>query len=217
MSYTGEVRVGGPADVRAAGDLQITKIAVGAMSNNAYLLRCVRTGEQLLIDAADDAGRLLEAIGPDGLATVVTTHRHPDHWQALPEVVDATGAQTVAGEDDADDLPVTVDVRVRTGARVPVGSCELEVIELVGHTPGSIALAYDDPDGIVHLFTGDSLFPGGVGKTGSAEDFRRLADDVETKLFGRFGDDTWFYPGHGDDSTLGAERPHLAEWHERGW
>jgi len=217
MTYTGEVEVGGPADVQPAGDLEITKIAVGAMSNNAYLLRCVLTGEQVLVDAADEADRLLELIGDAGLARVVTTHRHGDHWQALAAVVDATGAETVAGERDADELPVAVDVRVQTGARVRVGSCELEVVELVGHTPGSIALAYDDPDGIVHLFTGDSLFPGGVGKTGSPEDFTSLIDDVETKLFGAYPDDTRVYPGHGFDTTLGAERPHLAEWRTRGW
>ena len=98
-----------------------------------------------------------------------------------------------------------------------VGSCELEVIEVVGHTPGSIVLAYDDPDGVVHLFTGDSLFPGGVGKTWSPEDFSTLIDEVETKIFNRFADDTWVYPGHGHDTTLGAERPHLQEWRERGW
>ena len=103
------------------------------------------------------------------------------------------------------------------GDRIPVCECELEVIHLVGHTPGTIALLYDDPAGTPHLFTGDSLFPGGVGKTWSAEDFRSLIDDVSTKLFDRLPDETWFYPGHGDDSTLGAERPHLPEWRERGW
>ena len=123
----------------------------------------------------------------------------------------------LAGEGDADELPVPVDVRVQTGARVRVGSCELEVIEVAGHTPGGIVLAYDDPDGIVHLFTGDSLFPGGVGKTWSADDFTTLIGEVETKLFDRFPDDTHVYPGHGHDTTLGAERPHLAEWRERGW
>ncbi|WP_374999346.1 MBL fold metallo-hydrolase [Aeromicrobium sp. CTD01-1L150] len=229
MTYTGEVEVGGPADVREAGDLRITKVAVGPMSNNAYLLRCTLTGEQVLIDAANEADTLLELIGTgggsgpwaengtEGLARVVTTHRHGDHWQALEEVVLATGAQTVAGEHDADELPVAVDVRLEDGARVRVGSCELEVIHLVGHTPGSIALAYDDPDGIVHLFTGDSLFPGGVGKTWSEQDFDSLIDDVENKLFGRFDDDTHVYPGHGSDTTLGAERPHLGEWRERRW
>lgn len=218
MTYTGEVEVGGPADVREAGDLQITKVAVGGMSNNAYLLKCNLTGEQALIDAADEADTLIALVGDGGLARVITTHQHFDHWQALESVVNATGAETVAGEEDADALPVTVDVRVQTGARVRVGSCELEVIGIVGHTPGSIALAYDDPDGIVHLFTGDSLFPGGVGNTfGDADAFVSLINDVETKIFDRFPDDTHFYPGHGNDSTLGVERPHLAEWRERGW
>ncbi len=111
-----------------------------------------------------------------------------------------------------------VDRRVRDGDRVPVGRSELEVIHLVGHTPGSIALLYDDPTGTPHLFTGDSLFPGGVGNTfGDEAAFRSLIDHVEKKLFERLPDETWFYPGHGDDSTLGAERPHLAEWRERGW
>ena len=92
----------------------------------------------------------------------------------------------------------------------------LEVIHLRGHTPGSIALLYDDPEGPPHLFTGDSLFPGGVGKT-TSETFPQLIDDVTTRVFDRLPDETWFYPGHGNDSTLGAERPHLAEWRERGW
>jgi glyoxylase-like metal-dependent hydrolase (beta-lactamase superfamily II) len=91
------------------------------------------------------------------------------------------------------------------------------VIHLRGHTPGSIALLYDDPDGTPHLFTGDSLFPGGVGRTRSAEDFGTLVGDVSAKLFDRLPDETWFYPGHGADSTLGDQRPLLAEWRERGW
>jgi glyoxylase-like metal-dependent hydrolase (beta-lactamase superfamily II) len=156
-------------------------------------------------------------VGADGLARVVTTHRHWDHHRALPAVVEATGAETVAGKEDAAELPVKVDRTVSDGDRVAVGECELEVIHLVGHTPGSIALLYDDPAGTPHLFTGDSLFPGGVGKTWSADDFASLIDDVSTKVFDRLPDETWFYPGHGDDSTLGAERPHLAEWRERGW
>jgi glyoxylase-like metal-dependent hydrolase (beta-lactamase superfamily II) len=200
-----------------AGDLMITKVAVGDMNNNAYLLRCVLTGEQALIDAANEYETLLGLIGSDGLARVITTHRHGDHWQALATIVERTGAETVAGEDDADGLPVPVTTHVRTGARVRVGSCELEVIEVVGHTPGSIVLAYDDPDGIVHLFTGDSLFPGGPGRTTRPEDFKNLMDGLEEKVFGRFSDDTWVYPGHGNDTTLEVERPQLAEWRERGW
>ncbi len=217
MSYRGKVVPGGAPDVRELAKLTITKFSVGDMDNNVYLLRCQATDEQLLVDAAADAARILQVVGSDGLRRVVTTHRHWDHHRALPEVVAATGATTVAGEADADELPVPVDERVSDGDTVQVGDCRLEVIHLVGHTPGSIALLYDDPDGTPHLFTGDSLFPGGVGKTWSAEDFRSLVHDVSTKLFDRLPDETWFYPGHGNDSTLGAERPHLADWQSRGW
>ena len=217
MSYHGKVVPGGPPDVRELAKLTITKFSVGDMDNNVYLLRCQATDEQLLVDAADDAARILQVVGSDGLRRVVTTHRHWDHHRALAEVVAATGATTVAGEADADELPVAVDERVSDGDTVQVGGCRLEVIHLVGHTPGSIALLYDDPDGTPHLFTGDSLFPGGVGKTWSPEGFRSLVHDVSTKLFDRLPDETWFYPGHGNDSTLGAERPHVAEWRSRGW
>ena len=217
MAYSGKVGIGGTPDTRELADLIITKVAVGPMANNAYLLRCRHTDEQVLVDAADDASTLLGVIGDGGLARVVTTHRHPDHWQALPTIVEATGAITVCGEYDADDIPVDTAERVTDGARIAVGTSELQAIHLVGHTPGSIALLYDDPDGEPHLFTGDSLFPGGVGKTPSDEAFSSLIDDVERKLFDRLPDETWVYPGHGDDTTLGAERPHLGEWRERGW
>ncbi|MGI9085288.1 MAG: MBL fold metallo-hydrolase [Aeromicrobium sp.] len=217
MEYTGEVEVGGPADTREAGDLVITKVAVGPLANNVYLLRCALTGEQAIIDAADEPDVLLEVIGDAGLARVITTHSHPDHWQALKTVVEATGAETVASAIDAEEIPVPTTVEVADGARVRVGSCELEVISIAGHTPGSIALAYDDPDGIVHLLTGDSLFPGGPGRTTRPEDFQSLMADLQTKVFDRFPDSTWFYPGHGNDTTIGAERPALAEWRERGW
>jgi glyoxylase-like metal-dependent hydrolase (beta-lactamase superfamily II) len=203
--------------VRELADLTITKLSVGPMDNNAYLLRCRRTGEQLLIDAANEPDRLLELVGDGGLATVVTTHRHQDHWVGLADVLAATGAASVAHPADAGELP-TVTRTVEDGDRVRVGGCPLSVTHLVGHTPGSIALRYDDPAGHPHLFTGDSLFPGGVGNTfGSKQDFQSLINDVEHKLFDRLPDDTWFYPGHGNDSTLGAERPSIPEWRARGW
>ncbi|MEU4622883.1 MBL fold metallo-hydrolase [Actinoplanes sp. NPDC023801] len=210
--YTGDVVRGGAPAVRdLGGGLTLTKVSVGPMDNNAYLLSA--DGEQLLIDAAGDARTLLDLIGPAGLRTVVTTHRHGDHWQALAEVVKATGAESLAHTDDAAEIPV-VTRTLRDGDVVEVGGHTLDVIHVVGHTPGSIVLACRG----AHLFTGDSLFPGGVGNTrGVKENFESLIGDVERKLFGRFGDDTWFYPGHGRDSTLGAERPHLAEWRSRGW
>jgi glyoxylase-like metal-dependent hydrolase (beta-lactamase superfamily II) len=217
MSYSGKVSPGGPSQVRELPHLTITKFSVSEMDNNVYLLRCRQTDEQVLVDAADDAPHVLEVVGTDGLRRVVTTHRHWDHHRALSEVVAATGAETVAGAEDAGELPVPVDHRVGDGDVVEVGACRLQVIHLVGHTPGSIALLYDDPDGSPHLFTGDSLFPGGPGRTTSAEDFTSLLDDLQAKVFDRLPDETWFYPGHGADSTLGAERPSLGEWRERGW
>jgi glyoxylase-like metal-dependent hydrolase (beta-lactamase superfamily II) len=214
MAYTGDVTPGGPPDTRELRDLTITKVSVGPMDNNAYLLRC--GSQQLLIDAANEPARLLELIGTAPLATVVTTHRHGDHTQALAEVVKSTGAASLAHADDAPEIPVVTGT-LRDGDTVPVGGCTLEVIHVVGHTPGSIVLLYQDPDGTAHLFTGDSLFPGGPGRTTNPRDFTRLMDDLETKIFGRLPDDTWFYPGHGNDSTLGKERPAVPEWRARGW
>ena len=216
MTYHGKVRPGTPA-VRELSDLMITNASVGPMDNNAYLLKCRHTDDLLLIDAAADDSVLLRLLNGQPLATVVTTHRHGDHWGALAAVVAATSATTVAGADDVDGIPVTTDRAVRDGDVVSVGDVDLQVISLVGHTPGSVALLYDDPTGPPHLWTGDSLFPGGVGKTWSADDFRSLIDDVQSKIFDLLPDETWVYPGHGDDTTLGAERPHLGEWRARGW
>jgi len=216
-SYTGHVESGGAGAVRTLPELTIDKLSVGPMDNNAYLLQCSRSGHLLLIDAANDADRLLAEIGERQLGTIATTHQHWDHWQALKQVVDATGAQTLAHELDAPELPVAVDSPVEQGATIVVGEVVLEVIHLRGHTPGSIALLYRDPQGSAHIFTGDSLFPGGVGKTGGPADFTQLMDDLTSRVFDELPDDTWVYPGHGDDTTLGAERPHLAEWRDRGW
>ena len=216
VPYTGDVSPGGPPAVRELAALTVTKVSVGPMDNNAYLLRCRNTGAQLLIDAAAEPDRLLGLAGAAGLATVVTTHRHRDHWSGLAKVVQVTGAAALAHPDDAAELPV-VTATVRDGDTVTVGDCRLDVVHLVGHTPGSIALLHTDADGTPHLFTGDSLFPGGPGRTRSPQDFASLMTDLETKIFDRLPDETWFYPGHGRDSTLGAERPAIGEWRARGW
>lgn len=215
--YTGHVSVGGPADVRELADLTISKLAVGPMDNNSYLLRCARTGAQVLIDAAAEPDRLLELIGPDGLTAIVTTHRHHDHWGALAVIAEATGAPTYAHAADAPGIDVATTHPVSEGEVIPVGACALGTIHLVGHTPGSLVLSYDDPTGHTHLFTGDCLFPGGVGKTWSPDDFGSLYTGVVSKIFDPFDDETWVYPGHGDDTVLGKERPHLNDWRERGW
>ena len=226
--YTGEVSPGGRPDSRTLGCLTVTKVAVDPeMSNNCYLLHCSETDEVVLIDAAAEPERLLELIGDRSLTSIVTTHQHWDHHRALAAVAAAhPGAVVVAGAPDADAISeqtgVTVDRRVGEGDKVAVGTCDLQVIPIAGHTPGSIVLLLDDRSvsPAPHLFTGDSLFPGGVGATrgdDAAALFTQLLGDVETRIFGRLPDDTWFYPGHGNDSTIGAERPHLQEWRARGW
>jgi glyoxylase-like metal-dependent hydrolase (beta-lactamase superfamily II) len=217
VTYTGDVRVGGPSDTREINGLTVTKIAVGPYENNSYLLRDADTGQALLIDAAAEPDRLLEMIGDTPVERIVTTHQHPDHWQALEQVRAATGAVTVAHPLDAPGIPVATDELVDDGETVRFGDVSLSVVHLVGHTPGSIALVYTgaaEP----HLFTGDCLFPGGVGNTQKDPGrFTSLYNGVVEKIFDRLPDATWVYPGHGKDTTLGAERPHLAEWRERGW
>jgi glyoxylase-like metal-dependent hydrolase (beta-lactamase superfamily II) len=218
MTYTGDVTTGGPADVRELDGLTIHKLSVGPMDNNAYLLVDGASGQGLLIDAANEGERLLQLIADVPVTTIVTTHQHGDHWQALAAVAAATRARTVAHELDAPGLPVPVSATVSHGDTISVGSSTLSVVHLRGHTPGSIALAYQDADGVTHLFTGDSLFPGGPGNTEKdPARFSSLLDDLEQRVFGVYADSTWVYPGHGSDTTLGAERPSVPEWRSRGW
>lgn len=230
MTYSGDVAPGGPAAVRVLDELEIRKVCVGPLENNAYLLTSRVGGEQLLVDAADEPDRLLGLVREGSrtarLDTVVTTHRHRDHHAALESILAVTGAHHACGAPD-----VAAVGRAHTRALhhrdvVTVGHVTLEVLALRGHTPGSVALAYREPlrnraedasPGRVHLFTGDSLFPGGPGRTTTPEDFRSLMTDLEERVFSRFDDRTWVYPGHGADTTLGAERPALATWWERGW
>lgn len=219
MTYTGDVTVGGPADVRELPGLRVTKLAVGPFDNDVYLLRCTATGTTVLVDGANEAPRILEHLGGDPLDAIVQTHGHFDHVQAIAEVRAATGARLLCHEGDAGMMPEGQQPElVEDGAEIPVGSVAVRAIHLAGHTPGGLALLYSGDPERPHLFTGDSLFPGGVGNTfGDEEAFRQLIDEVESKVFGRLPDETWFYPGHGDDSTLGEQRSHLAEWRERGW
>lgn len=218
-NYTGHVDPGTAAR-RTLPAATIVKVSVGPMDNNAYLVSCSATGKTLLIDAANDADALIDLItehAPD-IALIVTSHQHYDHWQALEAVTAATGAPTAAHALDAEPLPVTPDRILADGDTVTVGELTFDVIHLQGHTEGSVALALRGADGeVTHLFTGDCLFPGGIGKTWKDGDFDRLLDDVSSKVFDVYPDSTVVYPGHGDDTTLGAERPHLAEWKQRGW
>lgn len=217
-SYTGHLEPGTAAR-RTLPAASIIKVSVGPMDNNAYLVTCSQTGETLLIDAANDSEILLELVDrfAPKLSLIVTSHQHQDHWLALADVAKSTGVPTAAHELDADPLPVKPDRVLANGDTIKVGELTFNVIHLQGHTPGSVALALDGADDATHLFTGDCLFPGGVGKTWRDGDFERLLGDVTTRVFDVYGDTTVVYPGHGDDTTLGAERPHLAEWKERGW
>lgn len=186
------------------------------MDNNCYLL-CAG-GEGLLIDASDDAPRLLQLAEDAGvrITGVLTTHRHHDHVRALREVLDATHATHWASFLDAPALPVAPDVELHHGDTLDWNGFSFPVMILRGHTPGGLAIAAEI-DGETHLFVGDSLFPGGLGKTTSESDFVRLFEDVKERIFEKYPDEAIVHPGHGDSTTLGAERPHLAEWWERRW
>ncbi|MFV0534698.1 MAG: MBL fold metallo-hydrolase [Cumulibacter sp.] len=219
MTYNGHIDSGTTSEPISTSALEITKASVGPMDNNAYLLRCTATGNGLLIDAANEPERLVELVrerlGDGILETVVTTHRHQDHWLGLEMLMGVVGAVAYAHPEDAPELPIPTDPLVH-GDKVKCGDVELDVIHLRGHTPGSIALYWRDPEGSGHLFSGDSLFPGGVGKTWEPGDFEQLLSDVEESVFS-LPEDTVVYPGHGDDTTLAAERGSLAEWRARGW
>ncbi|MDP9936626.1 glyoxylase-like metal-dependent hydrolase (beta-lactamase superfamily II) [Paenarthrobacter nicotinovorans] len=212
--------------IHSLRDVTIRSISVSEMNNNVYLVTSKSTGEQVLIDAADDlpaiqqllADSAAESAQPTKLARIATTHQHWDHVRALAELVEATGATTSAGADDADALPVPVDIRLGHGDVERFDGFELTAVHLRGHTPGSIAFVYQDPDGPAHIFSGDSLFPGGVGNTqNDSARFTSLLNDVTERLFDAYPDDTVVHPGHGLPTTLGAERPHLEEWRARGW
>ncbi|WP_028278788.1 MBL fold metallo-hydrolase [Arthrobacter sp. H5] len=206
--------------------ITIRSISVSDMDNNVYLITAKASGAQVLIDAADNAPAILELLAQGAgdtqadakPALIITTHSHWDHVRALAAVIEHTGARTAAGLADVPDINVPTDIPLEHGDIGNFEGFDLEAIALRGHTPGSIALLYRDPDGPAHLFTGDSLFPGGVGNTnGDQHRFESLYNDVVERLFNVLPDDTVVHPGHGKPTTLGAERPSLAEWKSRGW
>ncbi|KUG56174.1 MULTISPECIES: MBL fold metallo-hydrolase [Kocuria] len=206
-------------------EITVRRIVVGEMQNNVYLLTSKEHGSQVLIDAAADARAIAGLVGAGStdcslsgsLQMIITTHSHHDHIGALEEVKSRSEAVTACGTDDEDDIHVEMDLTLDDGDVAEFEGFDLEVIGLPGHTPGSIGLVYRDPQGPVRIFTGDALFPGGVGKTNSPEAFQQAYTSVVERIFDRFDDDTVIHPGHGESTTLGQERPSLDEWRERGW
>jgi glyoxylase-like metal-dependent hydrolase (beta-lactamase superfamily II) len=199
----------------------VTKLSVGPMDNNCYVLADPAAGAGLIIDAANDAQRILGAAGDLRITAILTTHGHEDHWQALDDVVRATGAPVIYHGADRARIPVAPDRLAEDMPSLTFGGVTAEVLHTPGHTDGSICViltgaAEDRPAITTHAFTGDTLFPGGPGKTRNAERFQQIMCSLRERVF-VMPDDTWVYPGHGDDTTLGDERGALDEWQARGW
>jgi glyoxylase-like metal-dependent hydrolase (beta-lactamase superfamily II) len=192
------------------GDLIVRKIRVGDMENNVYVLEDPATHEALLVDASFDPDAILAATDGAKIVGIVQTHGHYDHVQALAALKERLGVPVYAHE--GEDYPVPIDQPLRHGQKISFGRKEVKVLHTPGHTPGGVCLLVGK-----HLISGDTLFPGGPGNTWKdAAAFRTIISSIEQDLF-VLPDDTRVYPGHGDDTTIGAERPHLQEWIGRGW
>jgi glyoxylase-like metal-dependent hydrolase (beta-lactamase superfamily II) len=191
---------------------EIHKVVVGPMDNNVFVLRCRQTGEALLIDAANEHERLLELCRALDVGQVIETHGHWDHIQAVPELRDAGYSVHVTAEDAA--MLPSYDEILEDDTAIEVGRLRLRTIHTPGHTPGSMSFRLE---GSPILFSGDTLFPGGPGNTSfEGGDFDTIIASIDRRLF-TLPPDTLVLPGHGDDTTIGSERPHLQEWVDRGW
>ncbi|HVT41656.1 MAG TPA: MBL fold metallo-hydrolase [Acidimicrobiales bacterium] len=192
---------------------EVHQIVVGPMDNNVYILRCRRTGDAMLIDAANEHEALLEICEKLGVRSVVETHGHWDHIQAVPAVRDA-GYSVAVTSADAGMLP-SYDLILDDDQTLEVGDLRITTLATPGHTPGSICFAVE---GTNLLFTGDTLFPGGPGNTSfEGGDFPTIIESIDRRIFAKFAPDTLVLPGHGDATTVGNESPHLQEWADRGW
>ncbi len=192
---------------------EIHKVVVGPMDNNVFVLRCRETGDAVMLDAANEHELLLELCQNLGVRTVLETHGHWDHIQAVPAVRDAGYEVGVTAEDAA--MLDSYDYLLEDDTVIEVGRLRLHTILTPGHTPGSICFKVE---GSPVLFSGDTLFPGGPGATGfPGGDFDKIIESIDRRLFATLDPETLVLPGHGDDTTIGAEQPHLQEWVDRGW
>jgi glyoxylase-like metal-dependent hydrolase (beta-lactamase superfamily II) len=193
---------------------EITKVSVGPMDNNVYVVRCRETGEAVMLDAANEHERLLELCRTLGVRTVLETHGHWDHIQAVPEVRDAGYDVGVTAEDAGMLADQGYDFLLEDDSVLSVGRLRLRTIKTPGHTPGSMCFVLE---GSPVVLSGDTLFPGGPGATKfPGGDFDTIIRSIDSKLF-TLPPETIVMPGHGADTTIGAERPHLQEWIDRGW
>jgi len=195
------------------GLLEVHRVVVGPVENNVFVIRSKQTGDAVLIDAANEHELLLEMCRDLGVRKVIETHGHWDHIQAVPAVRDA-GYEVAVTAADAEMLP-SYDLLLEDDAVIEIGDLRIRTIATPGHTPGSMCFAVE---GTHLLFSGDTLFPGGPGNTSlPGADFPTIIRSIEDRLFSRFGSDTLVLPGHGADTTIGNETPHLQEWVDRGW
>lgn len=193
-------------------DIEIRALSVGSMDNNVYILVCPETGEGAVVDAADEAERILEEAQGVKVRYILQTHGHGDHVKALARLKEALGVPVGIHRDDAGMLPVVPDFFLEDGDRVAVGNHEVRVIHTPGHTPGGVCFLVGRT-----LISGDTLFPGGPGATATAlGDFPQIIESIREKLF-TLPDDTAVLPGHGGSTTIGTEKPHLDEWIARRW
>ncbi len=215
MPDNGHVEPGGPWLDRVDGPLLLRKLSVSTMDNNVYVLADRGSGRALLVDVADDAPRLLEAVAGLEVIAAVQTHGHWDHVRAWSGITDA-GIEVWGHRDDAPLFPAPLDRALTGGDVLTVGALRIEVLHVPGHTAGSLCFLVQGGQH-TYLLSGDTLFPGGHGRTETEADHERIMDGLEAQVFARLDDDTLVLPGHGDDTTIGRERPFLAEWRARGW
>jgi len=193
------------------GRVLVRKVCVGPLENNAYVVACARSGAAVLVDAAAEPDRLVQACRGVRVGAVVTTHGHADHVGAAVEMRERLGVPVLIHPADAVAAGVEPDGTLADGDELPIGDSTVTVIHTPGHTPGSVCLVVGSC-----AFTGDTLFPGGPGATQSPEDFATIMHSLRTRLF-VLPDDTLVLPGHGLDTTIGTERPSLPEWERRGY
>jgi glyoxylase-like metal-dependent hydrolase (beta-lactamase superfamily II) len=197
----------------ADSDLEIHKLVVGPMDNNVFVLRCTHTGDAVLIDAANEHDKLLDMARALNVGRVLETHGHWDHIQAIPQMRDAGYSVGVTNEDSS--MLDSYDEIIGDDEIIEVGDLRLRTIHTPGHTRGSICFRVE---GKPIVFSGDTLFPGGPGNTSfEGGDFPTIIRSIEDRLFAKLAPETLVLPGHGDDTTIGAESPHLQEWVDRGW